>query len=234
MFSAYTLTSNWSPWLLWSRPQNIKTRTHSPVEPWQYTLWGFRLCYWSHPHFWYFVRLLGVLTPVEVVSPFFCPWNYKWCHYQWEPLPRPCDRLCEVRKVRGLRFHSRSTLYWSLLPLLRPPGSSFLKILLKHFVEEFFSLLLSHALQCLNHHVWAELYVVDFCSEGGCWCISSYFWNIISVIHDLCSAGIGSRGEILFLPGLLRAISEHVPNLSAAKTPSFFAKGFLLFIGKWF
>ena len=176
----------------------------------------------------------GASTPVEAVSPFFCPWNCERHHYRWEPLLRLCDQLCKVRKVCELRFHSRSTLYRLLLLLPRPPGSSLLKILLEYFVKEFFSLLLSHALQCSDHHIWAELYVVDFCLGSGCWCVSSYFWNIISVIHNFCGAGVSSRGKILFLPGPLRAVSEHVSDLLAAKASSFFAKGFSLFVGEWF
>ncbi len=196
----------------------------------QCTWWGFCLCYWFRPRFWCFMGMPGVSSLIEVISPSFYPWNYEWHHYQWEPLLWPCDWLCRVWKAYGLHFHSRSTLYQSLLLLPRPLGLSFLKILLEHFVKELLSLFLCHAFQCSDHHVWSKLYIIDLGFLSGRWCFGSSFWHIISVVHHFHGAGIGLRGVTLFLSCPLGAVPGHMFSLSTVETPSFFAEDFSFLI----
>src|SRR6266550_2120020 len=149
------------------------------------------------------------------------------------PLLRPCDCLCDIQKAYGLRFRLRSTLYQSLLLLPRPSGSSVLKILLHHFIEEFLLLLHRHVFQCSNHHFWFELCVVDFGAVGGCRCFCPDLRDVVPVVHYFCGSCIGSWGERLFLPSL-GTISGHVSLLPAAETPPLFAEGLSFFIREWF
>src|SRR6266566_3344863 len=140
------------------------------------------------------------------------------------PLLRPCDCLCKIRKAYGLRFHLRSTLYQSLLLLPRPSGSSALKILLHHFVEEFLLFLWCHAFQCSNHHFWFKLHIVNLSPSGGHGCLRPALRNVVPIIHHFRGLCVGSWSKCLFLPSL-GTTSGHVSFLSAAETSSLLAEG---------
>src|SRR6266705_2482137 len=146
---------------------------------------------------------------------------------------RPCDCSCKIRKAYELHFHLRNTLYQSLLLLPRPLGSSVLKILLHHFIEEFLFLFRCHVFQCSDHHFWFELCIVHLGAGGICRCFCSDLRDIVPVVHYFRGSCIGSWGERLFLSSL-RAISGHVSLLSVAEAPSFSTEVLLFFVREWF